>query len=57
MFDFNQRQNGGILRTHVTIGMFYYRPKGGVASMTFFNISVNNGASRFSFCMYTHLML
>ena len=27
MFDFNQRQNGGILRTHVTIGMFYYRPK------------------------------
>ena len=31
--------------------------KGGVASMTFFNISVNNGVSRFYFCMYTHLML
>ena len=31
--------------------------KGVVASMTFFNISVNNGVSRFYFCMYTHLML
>ena len=31
--------------------------KGGVASMTFFNISTNNGVSRFYFCMYTHLML
>ena len=29
--------------------------KGGIASMTFFNISVNNGASRFYFYMYTHM--
>ena len=48
--------------TVTTLSLFYpflhnLLSKGGVASMTFFNISVNNGASRFYFCMYTHLML